>query len=415
MIFRDERFGMFVHFGLYSVGGWQEQERWRRGLSKEEYENLYFPFFDPKTGCTDQWARAARDAGMEYLCLTAKHHDGFCLWNTSTTDFNVMNTPCGRDLVAETAESCRRYGLRFELYYSLPDWHCPYAVQGGDHALPFQNEGDTPDWGRYKEYLKTQITELLTGYGKIDALFWDIPATEEQQDESINAYVRSLQPGILINDRGFSKGDYSTPERTVPSEPFSGLTEACQSVGGQSWGYREDEDYFSHAFLIRSIDGIMTKGGNYLLNVGPKGDGSLPEEALASLSAVGGWMKRVREAFYPACFYYHPDISYPLTADFLSNTLYLHLNGDRMGIGLPSVNVEPLSAVCLNSGEEIPFRVEYCPEDFRGYSSEGRRLGEPCLHLHKIPVDRFPGEVLVVKLVFADLKSALGRAFSEKT
>ena len=267
MLFQEEKFGLFVHFGVYAVGGFHEQEQWRRNVPPETYAQ-YLRAFAPKPGCTDIWAKAARDAGMQYLCLTAKHHDGFCLWDTQTTDYSVMHTPCARDLVAETAESCRKYGLRFAIYYSLPDWHCPYAVQGGDHALPKQNPGDTPSWTRYKEYLRAQIRELLTGYGKVDALFWDIPAPAEQYDPAINAYVRSLQPGILINDRGFSEGDYKTPERTVPIEPFSGLTEACQSVGASSWGYRAHEDYFSHAFLIRSIDRILQKSGNYLLNVG---------------------------------------------------------------------------------------------------------------------------------------------------
>ena len=400
MLFQEEKFGLFVHFGLYAAGGFHEQEQWRKNVPPEVYQR-YMHVFAPQEGCTDLWARAARDAGMQYLCLTAKHHDGFCLWDTKTTAYSVMHTPCGRDLVAEAAESCRRYGLRFALYYSLPDWHCPYAVQGGDHALPKQNPGDTPSWERYKDYLRAQIRELLTGYGKIDALFWDIPAPADQYDPSVNEFVRSLQPGILINDRGFSHGDYRTPERTVPNEPFSTLTEACQSVGAASWGYRAHEDYFSHAFLIRSIDRILQKGGNYLLNVGPMADGSLTPEALASLDAVGSWFRRVREAFFDAGFYHDAHFgAIPVTASPDRRTFYLHLSGERSGIVLPAIRIKPAEAVVLNDGSAPEVYLEYTPEQFRGYGPDGRLDMPEALHIRCLPVDRFAGEVLVLKLRF---------------
>ena len=400
MLFQEEKFGLFVHFGVYAVGGFHEQEQWRRNIPPETYAQ-YLRAFAPKPGCTDIWAKAARDAGMQYLCLTAKHHDGFCLWDTQTTDYSVMHTPCARDLVAETAESCRKYGLRFAIYYSLPDWHCPYAVQGGDHALPKQNPGDTPSWTRYKEYLRAQIRELLTGYGKVDALFWDIPAPAEQYDPAINAYVRSLQPGILINDRGFSEGDYKTPERTVPIEPFSGLTEACQSVGASSWGYRAHEDYFSHAFLIRSIDRILQKSGNYLLNVGPMPDGDLTPEAKETLRAVGDWFHRTREAFFDTDFFYHPafaEIPASLSRD--RRTVYLHLSGDRSGIVLPRIPVLPAEITVLNDGTHPDAALEYTPEQFHGYNPDGTLDTPAALHIYRLPVNRFAAEVLLLRLRF---------------
>lgn len=400
MLFQDERFGLFVHFGIYAVGAFHEQEQWRRNVPPEVYQK-YMQAFSPLPGCTDLWARAARDAGMQYLCLTAKHHDGFCLWHTKTTDYSVLYTPCGRDLVAEAAESCRKYGLRFALYYSLPDWHCPFAVQGGDHALPQQNPGDTPSWTLYKEYLRAQIQELLTGYGKIDALFWDIPAPADQYDPSVNAFVRSLQPDILINDRGFSEGDYKTPERTVPTEPFSGRTEACQSVGAESWGYRAHEDYFSHAFLIRSIDRILQKGGNYLLNVGPMADGSLPSEALDTLRAVGDWFLRTKEAFLDTEFFYHPALDgIPATIARDHKTLYLHLPGDRSGIVLPQLRSMPQDVTLLNDGSAPKVAREYTPEQFHGYPADGPLAMPEALHIYGLPVNRFAGEVLILRLRF---------------
>lgn len=399
MLFQEEKFGLFVHFGIYAVGAFHEQEQWRKNVPPETYRN-YMERFSPLPGCTDLWAKAAHDAGMQYLCLTAKHHDGFCLWDTKTTDYSVRYTPCGRDLVAEAAESCRKYGLRFALYYSLPDWHCPFAVQGGDHALPQQNPGDTPSWTLYKTYLRTQIRELLTGYGKIDALFWDIPAPADQYDPSINAFVRSLQPDILINDRGFSEGDYKTPERTVPTEPFSGLTEACQSVGAQSWGYRAHEDYFSHAFLIRSIDRILQKGGNYLLNVGPMADGSLPPEALDTLQAVGDWFRRTREAFFDTAFFFHPaleNISATISADH--KTLYLHLPGDKSGIVLPALPL-PQEVTVLNDRSTPAYTMEYTPSQFHGYPTDAPFTMPKALHIYRLPVNQTAGEVLILRLRF---------------
>lgn len=400
MLFQEERFGLFVHFGIYAVGAFHEQEQWRRNVPPEVYQK-YMQAFSPLPGCTDLWARAARDAGMQYLCLTAKHHDGFCLWDTKTTDYSVLHTPCGRDLVAETAESCRKYGLRFALYYSLPDWHCPFAVQGGDHALPKQNPGDTPSWTLYKSYLRAQIRELLTGYGRIDALFWDIPAPADQYDPSVNAFVRSLQPDILINDRGFSEGDYKTPERTVPNEPFSGRTEACQSVGAQSWGYRAHEDYFSHAFLIRSIDRVLQKGGNYLLNVGPMADGSLPTEAEASLRAVGDWFRRTREAFFDTEFFCHPALeNLPATISRDHKTLYLHLPGDKSGIVLPQIQTMPMEVITLNDRLAPSCTLEYTPDQFHGYPTDGPLAMPKALHIYNLPVNRFPSETLILRLRF---------------
>ncbi len=394
MLFQDDRFGLFVHFGIYSVGGWHEQEQWRRGIPVTEYAR-YADRFHPARGCTEEWLRLARDAGMTYLCFTTKHHDGFCLWDTACTDYNVARY-AGYDLLAELAEGCAKYGIRLELYYSVPDWHYPHSVNDGrSHRLARPNPGDTPDEAKYRAYLKAQMHELLTKYGKISALFWDIPP--EETDESINEYVRSLQPGILINDRGYSKGDYSTPERTVPEQPFSGLTEACQSVGVQAWGYRADEDYFSHRFLMESVDRIMTKGGNYLLNVGPRPDGSIPEEAAASVRAVGGWYQRVKESFIGAECASSRDIPCGVTRK--GNSLYFHLPATPVsgGLVLPSIRKAPMRVTVLNTGETLPARVEYVPTLFNFANPEERREG---LHISGIPVNRLCDEVIVLKTEF---------------
>ena len=153
---------------------------------------------------------------MEYLCFTTKHHDGFCMWDSACTEYKITRTPYGRDVLAMLAEACRRRGIRLCLYYSCPDWHHPNSINlGGDHQLAEPNPGDEPDLMRYVEYVRRQISELCSNYGTISAFFWDIPP--KLNIPALNDLLRQLQPGIMINDRGYGPGDYSTPERHVPA------------------------------------------------------------------------------------------------------------------------------------------------------------------------------------------------------
>ena len=240
------KFGMFIHWGIYAATGLHEQALARYNIPHEEYDALA-KSFNPTEYDPEEWVLLAKNAGMKYICFTAKHHDGFCMWNTQYTDYNVMNTPYGKDTLKMLADACEKHGMLLSLYYSNPDWH----HENGYNAFSthqwrsrYPERGDTK---KYREYIKNQLRELLTGYGKIYTLFWDIPP--HIQDESLNAYARSLQPEILINDRGWDKGDFSTPEREVPDGArFERMTEACQSVGEQAWGYRADEDYFPCVF-----------------------------------------------------------------------------------------------------------------------------------------------------------------------
>ena len=396
MLFKEDRFGLFIHFGIYAVGGWQEQEWWRRAMKKEDYVR-YAESFCPKDGCVDEWLDLAKEAGMDYVCFTAKHHDGFCMFDTAYTDFKITNTPYGKDILAEVAEGCHKRGLKFLIYYSLPDWHHKNAVKdGGDHQLPRQNMGDEPNDALYKEYLKNQITELLTNYGRVDGLFWDIPAKEK--DHKINELVRRLQPHILINDRGYSEGDYATPERTVPTGAFTRFTEACQSVGMQSWGYRAEEDYFTARFLSASIDRIMTKGGNYILNVGPNADGSLPSEAVEKVRRVGKWYLSVKEAYKDAETVASPVIPYSLTRK--GNALYVHLPDGAVGSGLSlsPITKAPLSATLLNTGEALDAAVRYVPSFFFTASED---TPKERLYLRGIPAEEL-ALPLVIRLTFAE-------------
>ena len=283
----NRRLGMFVHWGVYSVGEVHEQEWMRRGMTKAEYEGYPARFrgenFDP-----DKWIDAAESFGAEYIVFTAKHHDGFCMWNTVTTDWCVRSTPFGRDAVGELAAACRRRGMHLGLYYSNPDWHHPNAFNPlSTHQLAAPNPGDIPDMAKYRTYIKAQISELLTRYGPICCLFWDIPP--RIVDPEMNALARRLQPGIMINNRGWSDdGDYSTPERNEGDQGSAParFTEVCDSLDAKSWGYNRNAEWHTPDYLRQAIAAARAKGWNFLLNVGPKPDGTIPTETVTLLASL---------------------------------------------------------------------------------------------------------------------------------
>lgn len=389
--FFENRFGLFIHWGLYAIPAWHEQIQWRKNIAKSEYEKLVDKFnpvkFDP-----DVWMKLVMEAGMNYICITTKHHDGFCMWDTNYTDFNIMNTPYKKDILKMLANACNRHEIKLCLYYSCPDWHHHNATnQGGDHQLKKQNPGDEPDEDKYIAYVKNQVAELCTNYGKIYGLFWDIQPN--RRDPSINKLVRKLQPGIIINDRGWDKGDYNTPERCVPEgKCFIRATEACQSVGQQSWGYRDNEDYYSHKFIMQSIAKVMAMGGNYLLNVGPRADGTIPAEAVKSIRKVGKWYKKVREAITSKPFSEIFDTDrFMATRD--GNNIYIHFyNGSQSsGIVLKPFDSLPRKATVLNTGQELATKVEMSPRFWQS---------RPFLHIRNIPVNEIQDEVIVLKIEF---------------
>ena len=389
----DRRLGMFVHWGIYSVNGWHEQEQMRKSVPRAEYAELMTRFaaerFDP-----DRWIDVAESAGAEYIVFTSKHHDGFCMWDTKTTDFKVTNASAKRDVLKELADACRRRGMKLGLYYSNPDWHHPNAHNPkSSHQIP-PEKGDSPDMAKYREYVKAQITELLTGYGEIVCLFWDIPPKIDAPE--MNELVRRLQPGIQINDRGWGKGDYSTPERNVPDGAlFPTPTEACNSVGAESWGYRANEDYHTVGTLTRSIDRILTMGGNYLLNVGPKSDGTIPSESADRMAAVGRWYGKVRESYAGVETVTNLVGDARCMVTRRGKTLYLHYPRglDATGVNLWPLKDLPASATLLNRGTPVAFETAYLPSNWWKRGGEG-------LHLYGIPADELTGESPVIRVDF---------------
>lgn len=390
----ERRLGLFVHWGIYSAGGLHEQEQMRYGRTREEYNRRMQAFTAEKfTG--DNFIDAAEAAGAEYIVVTTKHHDGFCLWDTKTTDFNAMNSAAKRDLIGELAAACKRRGMKLGFYFSNPDWHQPFAHNAAStHQIGLQ-PGDVPDREKYVAMVKAQVTELLTNYGEIVCFFWDIPSGIEMPE--MDEMVRHLQPGIMINDRGWGNKqtcDYSTPERDYKWALGNRHVEACDAVGVHSWGYRVNEDYRTTGYLTRNIDRFLSTGGNYLLNVGPKADGTIPEESLRCLRNVGQWYAKVRESYRDVTPETNLVASADLTVTRRGDTVYLHFRQAPAadGLFLPPMDVLPKAATVLNTGTPLRSVVELAPWS---WNREGAR---PALHLMGLPADALANECVVVRL-----------------
>ena len=397
--FSTKRFGLFIHWGIYAIPGWHEQDQWRRHIPRAEYEKLARQWnptgFDP-----DAWIDQAQAAGMTYLCFTTKHHDGFCLWDSKATRYTVMNTPFGKDVLKLLAEACHRRKFPLCLYYSIVDWHHPnYPNQGRHHELPPQ-AGDQPDLARYLDFLKAQVRELCTNYGEISGFWWDMNVAKTV-DPSINAMIRQLQPKAVINNRGFDEGDFGTPERDYDragddTAPFSRLTEACNSVGAESWGFRRNEDYYTDRTLERGIDSFLARGANYLLNVGPDATGRIPAESAAILKRIGAWYGKVRESLEGTIPSPHLTVNHNVLLTRRGNTLYVHLVKDQAsdGVKLFPLAISPRSAVLLNTGQPVECAVELLPSECSN---------PPGLHLRRLPINDLSNTVPVVRLEFDNL------------
>jgi alpha-L-fucosidase len=368
--FFRKRFGLFIHWGLYAIPAWHEQHMYRLGWTREQYEPL-MKQFNPARFSPDAWLDAARSTGMEYLCLTAKHIDGFCLWDTRETKFNVMNTPYGKDIVRQVAEACHRRGVPLELYYSVVDGNNPnYPNAGRAHELKGPQPGDQPDLRKYIEFVKRQIRELCTNYGELHGIWWDANRTG-YRDTSIGDTIRRLQPRAILNDRGFDDGDYGTPERDYDTSvnkavAFDKRVEACESIGYQSWGYSKDEDYYTPEYLIGSVHRIMAKGGNYLLNVGPMADGQFPREATELLGQIGGWYGKVKESLLDVEPGPLLSGAPKLVTTRRGNLLYVHLltPPETGSVFLHPLEETPEEAVLLNTGQRLQCDVASLPRLF---------------------------------------------------
>ena len=357
--YRDARFGMFIHWGLYATPARGEWLRSVEELSKEEYE----PFMDEFTAENynpREWAKLAKKAGMKYAVLTAKHHDGFCLYDSKLTDFKSTNAPCGRDIVKEVLEAFREEGIKVGLYFSVIDWRHPDYPHYGDMNHPMRNHPECSNENRnfdnYLEYMFSQIKELLTDYGKLDLMWFDFSygdmKCETWKASELIEMVRSIQPHLIIDNRleGSAEdagsirtldptpysGDFASPEQMIPP---AGLLdaggnpipwEACITLNDH-WGYAaQDFHYKSAKMVIHMLVECVSKNGNLLLNVGPNAKGEIPEESVAILEEVGHWMKQNSRSIY-GCGY--ADLPKPEWGRFTrnGNKLYAHIFEPQAG------------------------------------------------------------------------------------
>jgi alpha-L-fucosidase len=386
--FRDARFGMFIHFGLYSqaAGEWDGKPvgfvEYFGFRNTDDWQTLVNDF-NPTAFDADKIVLAAKNAGMKYLIVTSKHHDGFCLFDSRHTEFDVMSTPLKRDIIGELAEACRKHGLRFGFYYSIIDLHHPdYLPRYAFDTRP----ADDADFDRYIDFMKAQLRELLTNYGPIDVVWfdgeWDSTWTHEHAKDMWD-YLREIDPNVLINNRidkgragmqGLNTadhylGDYGTPEQQLLERQD---WETCQTMNRHgNWGWRRDEsDFYSESELIQQVVTCASLGGNMLLNIGPKNDGSIPETQSTRLAAIGKWMRTNGSSIYSSTaspFSQPPAWGRTTTKD---KTLYCHIF-ERPASGvlvLPPVEQRPLKAWRLGDAEQVALKIH--PRDDGGLEIE---------------------------------------------
>ena len=363
------RFGMFIHWGPVSLKG--TEIGWSRGtqVPREEYDNLY-KRFDPQEFDAAEWVSTAKEAGMKYIVLTSKHHDGFCLWDTKQTDYNIMNTPFGRDVIKELSQECEKQGIVFCTYYSILDWYHPDYNTAGTYGGPgFElGEGQEPDMARYLEYMNNHLRELIDNYGPLGIMWfdgeWEKPWTYEYGNDLYN-YVKGLQPDIIINNRvgkmrqgmaGTTKqdagnpGDYDTPEQTIGAFQIERPWETCMTICRQ-WAWKPDDNMKSLKECIQTMVRVAGGDGNFLFNVGPMPDGRIEPRQVERLKEMGDWLRENGESIYgtrggP----FKPGLWGASTCK--GSRIYLHiLSWPCSTLSLPGIDEKILSVSVLTGGQ----------------------------------------------------------------
>ncbi|HIU47346.1 MAG TPA: alpha-L-fucosidase [Candidatus Fimadaptatus faecigallinarum] len=391
--FKQARFGMFIHWGLYAIPARGEWIRSVERISVEDYQQ-YFDEFNPVDYDPRKWARACKQAGMQYAVLTAKHHDGFCLFDSALTDYK-STTCCGRDLVREYLDAFRAEGIRVGLYYSIIDWHHPDFPHYGDKQHP---ERDNPafkdykyDFDKYLEYMHGQIRELCTNYGKID-IFWFDFSYDDMRGEKWKAtelvrMIRSYQPDVLMDNRlevsgeGFGSlatqnpseysGDFVSPEQIIPPEGVVDdmgkpvVWESCITMNN-NWGYNSRDDHFKTAdMIIKKLVECVSKGGNMLLNVGPDARGNIPEKSLEILRGIGDWMRLNSESIYGCGRSLLPRPDYGRVTQ-KGKTLYFHVNEPQIGfVPLAGIKADDVKCIrLLRDGSELKIERNWITNNY---------------------------------------------------
>lgn len=392
--YQKDRFGMFIHWGLYAIPARGEWVRSMEEIPEEEYMP-FFDEFDPVDFKPEEWAKAAKQAGMKYAVMTAKHHDGFCLFDSKLTDFKSTNTKAGKDLVREYLEAFRKEGLKVGLYYSLLDWHHPDYPHYGDWYHPMRNHEEIKDvkrdFNRYLEYMHGQVKELCTEYGKLDIMWFDfsygdLTGEAWKATELVNM-VRSYQPDVIIDNRlevsgeGFGSiatdlpsdfsGDFVSPEQIIPpnglrSESGRDLVwEACITMNDH-WGYcAKDKNFKPASMIIKKLVECVSKNGNMLLNVGPDAKGNIPKESMEILTEIGKWMKKNGLSVY-GCK--GSGLEKPENGRITrsGNRYYYHIMENAIGAvplyGIPKDRVKTMRL--LSDGSELKIAGGWCESNY---------------------------------------------------
>ncbi|MCI6767704.1 alpha-L-fucosidase [Porcincola intestinalis] len=392
--FTEARFGMFIHYGLYSIPARGEWVMSDEEMTDDEYRK-YFDAFDPCDLDMRQWAKAAKDAGMKYMVMTAKHHDGFCLYDSKYTDFKSTNTACHRDLVREYVEAVREQGLKVGLYFSLIDWRHPDFPHYKDRQHPMRNHpecgNEGRDFDRYLKYMHAQVRELMENYGKIDLLWLDFSYDdlrgEAWKATELVSMIRSLQPDIILNNRlevsgeGFGSlaeghptpyhGDFITPEQMIPpaglKDPAGNslVWEACVTMNGH-WGYCAQDHFFKpSSMLVRKLVECVSKGGNMILNVGPDAKGNFPKESVRILHEIGSFMRENGDSIYGcgACAA-KPEGMYRLTRK--GSRIYVHIFENTIGpFPIPGIPKDKVKGVrLLRDGSGVKISTSWVHSDY---------------------------------------------------
>ncbi len=341
-------FGMFIHIGVYSAIARKEWVLQEEAMPLAEYES-FVPSFLPAPDAAKSWAKLAKQTGMRYMVLTAKHHEGFCNFDTKLTPYNAVVSGPKRDLVREYVEAARAEGLRVGIYYSLMDWHHP------DGALCATDEAARK---RFVAYTHGLIQELLTNYGTIDVLWYDIPTPLDArgwESQRMNEMVFALQPEIIVNDRNRLAGDYTTPEQTIGDSSIKRPWESCMTIN-ESWGYQAaDTSWKDSKTILRNLIACSAGGGNYLLNIGPRADGSVPAASLEVLREVGTWVEANGEAVFDTDVCH---ISDPIYASYTQkgHTLYMHVHyWPGTYVAVAGLMTEVHSVRYLKAGKPVRF------------------------------------------------------------
>ena len=419
---QNARFGMFIHWGLYALAARHEWVKKNERITDNDYQK-YFEHFNPDLFNPAKWAKIAKQTGMKYAVITTKHHEGFCLFDSRFTDYKATKTPYGKDIIKEWTEAFRAEGLRTGFYYSLLDWHHPHYTIDRNHpcSASTDEEYDQLNKGRdmniYRQYIKDQVRELLTNYGKIDIIWLDysFPTGKHGKNrhdwdsENLLKMVRQLQPGIIVNDRldlleqpgGW---DFRSPEQFKPREwvKMNGIPvpwETCQTFSG-SWGYYRDElTWKDNKQLLALLIDTVSKGGNLLLNVGPTGRGTFDDRAVQRLDAIGEWMQYHSRSIYgctQAPLQFKAPENTILTYNPASHRLYIHLLEWPMEtIFLEGYAGKVKYAQFLHDGSEIILKPKRKTTWMDETAVENELVAE-------IPITKPPVEVPVIELFLKD-------------